>query len=580
MRYKIPKIIILFIIILILSLYFTLYKMPKKEESIPLTDDLFSKLEMQQKASATMLERSWGNETLFRPINAIDGSKDEYVTYYVYQTASLLGHSPNKNYCQTLLQMLHKDSFPKEQENLIFSGIERVFRAQKSMELCQENAALLLRKHIKYLLNTTYNEQGFFLSEEFKKFKNKPEYMDVKIQQTYMMLYLASNYGFLEDIDTKKIKYWIDTIILEDFYRIDTVIKINKMLGYETEFEIDNNKVYQLVNLKSYNFNDLLELNSLTNINKFQNNFKLENKTISIILNKLDNYHFGLSDIQSEYYKLNILSNLNKSIKKQEKQLLLRDFSAYVYKDGMFPTISSFNNPFSPTFIGRDSVEYSKYKTTKYDKTIFKHIKQVDISELIKLDSLEVFSFVSLLKLIDGEEIEENKKEELKKALLKKVKEPIVRSNIMSWSFYTRSLQILEGDISKDMLPKNTEDILNQIVISQKSYFESNDNISTLVFLDTLARTGVYLNKIKKTEPFINKVNIDINSDIAAYLIYYKTSLLEELDLPYDKNKIANHVKNLFKNHGYALNNKESFPDIYSTYFMMNTNKLLMEDVQ
>ena len=55
--------------------------------------------------------------------------------------------------------------------------------------------------------------------------------------------------------------------------------------------------------------------------------------------------------------------------------------------------------------------------------------------------------------------------------LKQKIKLPINRNNVMSWSFYVKSLINLDEKISVNMLPNNTPEILNSIIEKEKSYF-------------------------------------------------------------------------------------------------------------
>ncbi|MGE6552943.1 hypothetical protein ACQKFK_29590 [Bacillus mycoides] len=580
MRYKsVMLLLILLTLIVVISSLFLFIKPPKKEMHVKLKTSLVKELERQKHESANVLKKSWGDKTLFKPINAVQGSKDEYITYYAYQTASILGQSPGKNYCKFMKHVTDQNSFSTETENLIFTGIERVYRAQKSLELCmgetEQTNLSTIEKHVKYLLNSTYIDEGYFISEEFKTHKDKPEYTEVKFQQTYMMLYLANVYNQLDELNIEQIKSWIKQISLNDLMMINTLTNINDILGSKTNIKIDLNEVQNLINKAEYHFSDFISLNSLVQLSK-KKYIQLDNSMTNTIIEKTKKYKFGLSDIQSEYFKNNILKTLNSFMNEKEKENLLQDFSTYMYDDGMLPTFSTYNNPFSPSLIGRLSEEFTVEHPGIHDAIILNKIRTVNIAELMKEDSFEVYSYSTLFKLTNSDP-NKLQKEELKKMLLQKIKQPISHGNIMSWSFYVKSLINLEGKISSKVLPDNTNEILNNIIKTEKSYFGENNEISTLVFLETLASTKLYQDKIVKTKAFIDKVYCDENSEIGAYLIYYKTMLQEELEIPYDKNEIASKLALLFNRSGYSLSTKHEFPDIYSTYFLIKINHKLTE---
>ncbi|MGD6867599.1 hypothetical protein ACQCV6_15360 [Bacillus cereus] len=579
MRYKFSVILPA---LLILVAFFTIYiyiNSNEKGEHLKLNTNLIKELERQKKESANVLKRSWGDETLFNPVNAVEGSKDEYITYYAYQTVYLLGESPGRNYCKHLKQVTEKGDFSAETENLIFTGIERVYRAQKSLELCigetEQTKFLGIEKHVIDLLNSTYIDNGYFISEEFKPYKDKPEYIEVKLQQTYMMIYLANVYKKLDEIDTNQIKLWIKQIPLKDLTIINTITKIDEILGAKTNVEIDIKEVESLVNQQTYQIHDFMSLNSLVELYN-KKYIQLDNSIITSIKDKIKKYQFGLSDIQSEYIKNNILKNLNTDINEKEKEILLKDFSTYMYDDGMLPTFSTYNNPLSPSLVGRISEEFTVANSSNHDVKILNTIKNLNMKELMKQDPFEVYSYVTLYKLADSTP-DDSQKKELIEMLKQKIKLPINRNNVMSWSFYVKSLINLDEKISVNMLPNNTTEILNSIIEKEKSYFGKNGEISTLVFLETIASTELYQDKLIKTKKFIEVVDADENSEIGAYLIYYKTMLQEILEIPYDKNKTASKITRLFKQSGYSLSTQNKFADVYSTYFLMNVNQILSE---
>lgn len=580
MRYK-KTLISIILLIIVLPVCIFIFKGVDKDKSIQLTEETSSKLQKQQNASTTMLLKSWNNQTLYTPVNTVEGSKDEYVTYYFYKTAFLLGHKPTLNYYKTTLDMLKSNSFSKEEGDLIFTGIERVYRTQKLLELDEKNlnsSSSLMKNHTKYLINTTFMSEGYFISNEFNEYRNTPEYLDVEIQQTFMMLYLATEYGLIKDVELNKIESWVDSIDLNnDPIRIEKVVQINEMLNRKSKLKINPSKIRKLIYHDSYNFNDILTINSITNL-YLDKIIKLTHKEISAINSRLKSSYFNDSDIQSQYYKLDSLKKLGVSISTKENDMELKKINYFIdNNNGMLPTISSYNNPFSILLIGRYAETTTGFKSNLHDVKILKYLNKIKASELIKQDALEIYSYTSLFQLSD-KKMETNNRKTLINYLLKKIKVPIDQSNVMDWSFYIKSLVALNIDLSSDMLSENTQVILDKIIKDQKSVFGNNTEISTLAFLEALSNANLSLEKIKQTKTFIDNVKIDTHLDTAPYLIYYKTALLEETSLPYDKNELAEPIAKLFKHVGYALNDQKQFYDVYSTFFIMQANQLLLEE--
>lgn len=567
---------ILIIFILLLSIYFLLFYNKGIEHTTKLSNELSLELKQQQQQSIQNIQYSWKDDSLFTLVNAINGTEDEYTSYYFHQSALLLNQPTDNNYCKTITKKLEEESFARDiTDNMIFTGIERVYRAYQSIQNCKTDAIPLLKKHTQYLLKESFYKNGFFLSEEFKEFKNNPDYQDVKLQHTYMMLALLSNLNLIEKVNKHKINMWVDNIKPKDFVTLETLLGIYGFLGIDKKFNLNNEIIRKRITKKTLDFDDLLEINSYVNIHK-SNMLKADKQLLKSISNKIKYLSIEVSDIQSEYFKLNILRNLNVTINSKEKDAFLNKYSTFEYNNGMFPTITPFNNAFTPILIGKDLSQFSNDQTKKINTIIRKHIAKVTLDDLLKLDPLEIYSYLALLDLTGAQHPDNQLSMQLKKYLIKKTRESINVQNVMNWSFYTRSLLILEKDFNKDFLPVNTEDKINKITKYPGNYFNEENKITSLIFLDTLARTNLYSTELKKLESDIRNVSINTSLDIAAYLIYYKVSLMEKLDIQYDKNEIADQITVLYKNTGYTLNEKQNFPDMYSTYLITSVNKMVM----
>lgn len=390
-----------------------------------------------------------------------------------------------------------------------------------------------------------------------------------------MMLALLSNLNLIEKVNKHKINMWVDNIKPKDFVTLETLLGIYGFLGIDKKFNLNNEIIRKRITKKTLDFDDLLEINSYVNIHK-SNMLKADKQLLKSISNKIKYLSIEVSDMQSEYFKLNILRNLNVTINSKEKDAFLNKYSTFEYNNGMFPTITPFNNAFTPILIGKDLSQFSNDQTKKINTIIRKHIAKVTLDDLLKLDALEIYSYLALLDLTGAQHPDNQLSMQLKKYLIKKTREPINVQNVMNWSFYTRSLLILEKDFNKDFLPVNTEDKINKITKYPGNYFNEENKITSLIFLDTLARTNLYSTELKKLESDIRNVSINTSLDIAAYLIYYKVSLMEKLDIQYDKNEIADQITVLYKNTGYTLNEKQNFPDMYSTYLITSVNKMVM----
>ncbi|MGD7008558.1 hypothetical protein [Metabacillus sp. 84] len=579
MRYKWTILLIFSLAAISLSIYFSLFGSNIEGKDVKIDKELFTELQEQQLESSLRMMKSWGDENLYSPSNAMEGSKDEYVSYYAYQTADLLGENPHEPYCRTVIEFLKNDSFADEEDQLIFTGIERVYRADQSLSLCSYEASqskAYMEKHVQHLLDTTYIPDGYFISNEFKEYRDKPGYELVKVQQTRMMLNMASKYGFMEALDQKAIRSWVKSLELNELQTLEAAAEMNQIMGIETARKIPSADIDKLIHKRTYDFNDLMDLNSLAALQKLQPEL-LQPDEMAEIAEKVKKQFYGLSDIQSEYLKMNLLHQFHSLPDPQHKDMILKDLSVYRYEDGMLPSFSTYDNQFSPVLIGKVSEEYAGRSNPAHDEAILKRVLAADIDELMKQDPFEVYSFVSLLSKTGGK-LPDEKKEALNAALLKKMEMPIVRSSMMGFTFYAKALKQLNGSITKEMLPPNTEAILNEIIQKQASYFGEKDQVSSLAFLETLSSIGLYTDQVRKAKPFADQVKTDPDSEIGAYLIYYKAALMHNSGMPYDQNKTGRNISQLYKRTGYALNSSKSFPDIYSTYFLMAINHNLTED--
>ena len=81
-----------------------------------------------------------------------------------------------------------------------------------------------------------------------------------------------------------------------------------------------------------------------------------------------------------------------------------------MYDDGMLPTFSTYNNPLSPSLVGRISEEFTVANSSNRDVKILNTIKNLNMKELMKQDPFEVYSYVTLYKLADSTPDDSQKK--------------------------------------------------------------------------------------------------------------------------------------------------------------------------
>ncbi|MFL8939243.1 hypothetical protein ACKA06_21000 [Rossellomorea oryzaecorticis] len=519
----------------------------------------------------------------------VEDSKDEFTTLYTYFSLDLLGPPPGQQVCNQFSNELAKEEFTQTEETF-YTGIERLYYAVKLIDLCDQEqltgeTEARAEEAIRELYSQTFFKEGYFLSNEFKEYRNKEGYEEVKLMQTSMMLELAQRADVDLSRNKEAVTKWLKGFMegKTDALSIRHYSKIMKLLNTEPSSSIMNKISYKSIVQKDfYEFTDLLTIESLTHLHKEQQ-VTLKPEDIQAILQRISYSHNQFANIQQEFYVISIYSNLDMLDAYPNKDKLTRQFERYVHSDGMMPVFSKTNNPYSPYYsmvVAMQSADKDDVAAIQLNKFLAGFLKETDMDELTGLDPFEILSYIHLKKHIDEGFQDTDEAAELAETLKQKLPSQVNAGNVIRTSYLIDSLTLLQADVKEEDFPGNTLEILKRLGSGKTKLFENSTDFSNILFVNSLAGTGKFSKELKDIVPYVEKVNIDTKSEVAAYELYQKALFLRKMGVPTDDNLIAEKLIQLQNGSGYKLNNKQQYKNFYATIFLNRLNQSLLGEEQ
>jgi hypothetical protein len=519
----------------------------------------------------------------------VEDSKDEFTTLYTYFSLHFLDEGPNKKVCERFSNELSKEEFTQTEETF-YTGIERLYHSMKLIELCDQDklpahTMANAKDAIEKLYKQTFFKEGYFLSNEFKEFRNKEGYEEVKLMQTSMMLELSQKAGIDLNGNKAAITKWLNQFMEDktDPLFIRHYLEIMKTFNIEPATSIIDRISYESIIQKNYyEFNDLLTIESLTYLHK-EELLTLNREQLLSILRTLTYSSSQFSNIQQEYYVLSIYSNLNQLDHYPHQDKLSNQYDRYVYPDGMMPVFSKTTNPYSPYYsmvVAMQSAEDDDVAAIQLQKYLSGFLKDTDIEELMGLDPFEILSYIQLKKHIDETYPHTDEAKEIAKAIKHELPSQVNAGNVIRTSYMIDSLALLDAELKAGEFPKNTMEIVKQLGHGKTKLFMNSTDFTNLIYMNSLAATGKFSKELKDIVPYVKKIKIDLSSEVAAYELYNKTRFLKQMEEETDDNVIADHLIKLNNGYGYKLNNKQNFKNFYATIFLNRLNQSLLGEEQ
>jgi hypothetical protein len=580
------RITYLFIIIVTAALFSYQYLM---NESVVLSKNKQAALSEQMTSIEQVVKSDITKNTQNFLTFPVENSKDEFTTLYTYFSLHFLDESPNKKVCERFSNELSKDKFTQTEETF-YTGIERLYYSMNLIELCDQaqlpsNTMANAENAIEKLYKQTYFKEGYFLSNEFKEFREKEGYEEVKMMQTSMMLELSQKADVDLNANKAAIAKWLNQFMEDktDPLFIRHYLKIMKTLDIEPAPSIIDRISYESIIQKDYyEFNDLLTIESLTYLHK-QELLTLSREQILSILQRLTYSSSQFVNIQQEYYVLSIYSNLNQLDHYPLRDKLSNQFNRYVYPDGMMPVFSKTTNPYSPYYsmvVAMQSADEDDVAAIQLQKYLSGLLKEADVEELMGLDPFEVLSYIHLKKYIDNSYPDTKEAKEIAEAIKHELPSRVNAGNVIRTSYMIDSLALLDAELKPVEFPENTMEIMKKLGQGKTKLFSNSTDFSNLLYINSLAATGKFSKELKEIVPYVEKINIDLSSEVAAYELYHKTLFLKQMEETTDDNAIADQLITLHNGYGYKLNNKQSYKNFYATMLLNRLNQSLLGEEQ
>jgi hypothetical protein len=510
----------------------------------------------------------------------VEDSKDEFTTFYTYKTMDFFNKHPNKKVCSHYMESIDKKEFTENQDEF-FTGIERMYNAVELLEQCGKTIpADKMKPVIQGLYNQSYFEEGYFLSAEFKEYRNKEGYEEVKLSQTQMMLELGDKWNIPMDDRKDPIKAWLDKFINQetDPLYIRKYLDSMESLGFKPNKDVLQQLDYSsIIEKDQYTFLDLLSIESVAYMHQ-KGLITLSKEEITLIFDKLSYSHTQFSDIQQEFFTVSIYDHFNLLQEYPNEDSMIRQFTRLVYQDGMLPLLSKTSNPYSPYLSMMVALEDQEdsVASIQLKKRISTIVKGAALKDLMKMDPFEVLSYIKLQKEINPSFSET----ELGKGLISEIKGNLSNhldaGNIIRNSYYIHSLSLMGAPIKENDLPKNTETSLKMLGDGKTKLFTNSTDFSNLLLIYSLKESGLFKQELKNVIPYVKKIQVNLSSQVPAYELYYKTLILKEMGEETDVEDTAEKLSELHSGNGYKLNKEQKFSNFYATIFLNQLNHRML----
>lgn len=265
-------------------------------------------------------------------------SVQDYNTYYGNEILKLLDSVDVDlimNYIDTAVS---GENFLAYKEGDIFESIEKVYYLQKLADSVDEdyhNDKIL--EIVLSLIQTSYDEEGFFYYEEFDEYltdMTETDIRTVRLYHTMMTLYLCKEYSLTDRLDIGAIQEYIEASVALNCDAVNcyyaylsyVYMNINTDIFFDKEIYYDSNNL------------DIIELNAYVSLaNELEVPIQSE-----IIGARMYAYveECRMANMMELYIAIDTLDKLNEPVDDAWKDRIVSLLRMYQNEDGTFPCIS------------------------------------------------------------------------------------------------------------------------------------------------------------------------------------------------------------------------------------------------
>lgn len=610
MNKKRKFIILIFVILFInIAAYITYLYYPGYKGSIITSSNII--LNEKEKELADYLD-SFCKDAMYRGITT-SGDYAEYYTLYFNLILNELKIKTDEGLYSAIKQkFLSKDFYDIRNSDFYF-GVEKLYFIDNLIGSIKNNYHIAvddeitkkIKSDLKDMICDTYISDGYFLPKKYNGNKDVQE--DIKLMYTTQTLELAKKYNLISLVDRDKVKEWLLNYLKKDaskksftiFYKI--FVSLN---GIDENYKIDSTFIPgdNILASKIESKIDLIDMRSYVLLNKIGivNSSKKRLEEIAREIKEKIKSTINTNDIMdpemlyTELYLLRITGEdipLSSTEVNKVKNLI----NSFQLNNGLYSGVVNEQVDYVQT-CWADSVFLllNKNELIKIDPKGLKSILNYqNICRLIEED--QYYMLYSLLKfdsLFEVNCLSSNEKKKTVILLLEKQPKEIDGENIESWSKIVNIVKLLAYKFQKEELPKNTDTLMNKIISdssltsglfkvgANSQAYNKNEAVrinksDTLLFLDTVYRTGLYEKELINIAKSVKRTALNFNEDVSYLNFYYKYMFLYETGEKIDLPEFNSQLKNFESSIGYSISSKYHFFDLKATYLLIQLNNII-----
>ncbi|MBX4267523.1 hypothetical protein [Clostridium estertheticum] len=544
-----------------------------KYDTVSITVNSSKNISLRDKDTIKLINTFKEPNGMYSTITGNENTYNGYNTVYCTLILNEIGIKTDNN----IINSIKKQSLFKDTNQDILNEMEKTYYANIILKNNKTTIPYYIKEDLKKIIKSDYHKDGYFISSNYVKYKDRPDFLLTKLNNTMLVLRLAKEFNLMNTIDENTIILWLNSVLRDKttndlpgkIYYISTCLNLlNKSMDINNKIVIDT-RLFENIN----------DISALTQIQQYlllckEYSQKIDTPSINALkINLAASLKYKSNDPQVTYKKILILKMLNYKYNSKHIAFLIKSDE---YKSAFFPNISKFQYDYKQTYIYVSTLLMLNQKSD-IDSDSIKNklisIKADTLNEILKSDPYEIYAIVQLNNILNlnalGKEVLNN----IKQTLLNTDTKQLNKNNLLFFSHKTMILKSIGYTFHNTYLPNNNDTILEDI-LKNKGEFKDN-KILQLIYLDTLINSGYDKSKLTKFGDYVNNIKADINDENETYLLYCKCIFLKYIGYKLDKQNVYKSLEYMQTNIGYGANIKSSFFDPRMTLLCQQLKMIL-----
>jgi DNA-directed RNA polymerase beta subunit len=244
---------------------------------------------------------------MYSTITGNENTYNGYNTIYCTLILNEIGIKTDNN----IIKSIEKQSLFKDSDQDILNEIEKIYYANVILKNNKTTIPQYIKDDLKKIIKSDYHKEGYFISSNYVKYKDRPDFLLTKLNNTMLVLSLAKEFNLTNTIDESTTILWLNSVLRDKstdtlpgkIYYISTCLNLlNKTLDINNKIVIDTSL------LKNIN-----DISALTQIQQYlllckQYSQKIDTPRINALkINLAASLKYKSNDPQVTYKKILIL---------------------------------------------------------------------------------------------------------------------------------------------------------------------------------------------------------------------------------------------------------------------------------